>query len=105
MRFTGRTRPWVRLDGDGAIVTLDSDPPTAACVARRQRVMTYFVNMEAARIARRYRSLDPVKGIDVDDLVVIGATDAVDAHDDEIPSSCLDLAALDSGCGIHDQRL
>jgi hypothetical protein len=29
-------RPWIVLDGDGAIVTLDPGSPPAACVALRQ---------------------------------------------------------------------
>ena len=56
-------------------------------------------------VAGPYASLNLLDGIDIHDLVIIGATDTEDGHGDKIPDTAVDLPALPLGCGDHAQRL
>ena len=67
--------------------------------------MTDFVNITAPLHSRRYDSLDPIDGVNVDDLDIIGATDAEDGHGDKIPDPSIDLHVLSRSRRIHGQGL
>jgi hypothetical protein len=55
-RLNSSIRPWIVLDGDGAIVTLDPGSPPAAWVALRQHAEANLIRTLATSTSGRYGS-------------------------------------------------